>query len=113
MFKKAVKSYGAKVDVSQSRNVIRITSDRDTCCDVFKLIHRALENIYDVDVYLPPEPRSTGSPWLDEPKLLSESLIEQIEQLTGTAIRQIPRLKSKRKDDDRQVYPRNPTYTFS
>lgn len=103
MFNRVAETYGAKVDALQSRHIIRITSDRDTCCDVFKFILETLEKINGVDFYLPPEPPKGRSQFLDEPNSLKESLIQQIEELSGTIIRRIPHPTSKRKGVPRQV----------
>lgn len=102
MLRTTVKSYGAKLDLLQSHHVLRITSDRETCCDIFETIHRTLENIDSVEVDL-----------YAEPAFLNESSIKQIEQLTNTVIQRISRSMRQRKDFKRKVHLKIPTSNVS
>jgi hypothetical protein len=112
MFKKAAEAFGAKVEASRPDNIIRITSDKDTCGDMFRFIHYTLEKIRSLNISLPPEQPRSRTPWLDEPNFLSESLIQQIEQLTGTVIRRITHTKWNRKGLPRLVHPPHPDMHF-
>lgn len=111
MFNELTETCGAKVDVSRSRRIIRITSDKDTCCDAFKSILRILENIHGVNFSFPPEPHQKV-PHSDKPTLLKESLINQIERETGTIIRKIPHPTSNLKGVLTQVFLSNLVFTF-
>lgn len=103
MFNRITETYKAKVVVSRSRKIIRITSYKNTCYDIFKSIFQTLENIHSVNIYLPPEPpekllRS------DATTVLKDSLIQRIEHDTGTTIRRALPTTSKRKGGLGQVF---------
>ena len=103
MFNRTTESYGAKVDVSRSRNIIRITSSKETCCDVFNFIVRTLENIQDVQFYLPPVPQKNLLPAYTR-RILESSLIKKIEHDTGTVIQRVPHSIPKSRGKLRKVF---------
>lgn len=83
-------TYGAKVEASSRDQVIRVTSDHDTCLDILKLIIHTLGNIESSTISLPAGfkgvPQSQG-PIPD--KDTHEAIIGQVMQLTNTIIREI------------------------
>ena len=84
ILKQMSETYGAKIQASRRDQVMRVTSDHDTCLDVLKVIIFILENIRTAEI---------------EPKLLNTNLkttqhfepdttiLKQVEQLTNTAIK--------------------------
>lgn len=113
MFEKAAEAFGAKVEASRLDNVIRITSDKDTCADMFRFICYTLEKIRGLNISLPCKQPTSRTPWLDEPNFLNQSLIQQIEQLTSTVIRPINHSKWDRKGAQRLVHPTHPFHGLS
>lgn len=103
-FHRITETYGAKVDVSRSRRIIRITSYKTTCSDIFKSILQTLENIKGADFYLPSVPSKKSSPLSGEPTELEESLVKKIALDTGTIIQKVPDSTLKRKGFARQVF---------
>ena len=84
ILKQMSETYGAKIQASRHDQVMRVTSDHDTCLDVLKVIIFILENIRISEI---------------EPKLLNTDLkivqyfepdttiLKQVEQLTNTVIK--------------------------
>lgn len=102
MFNRITETYGAKVDVSQSRRLIRITSYKNICSDIFQSILQALENIKAVNFCLPCVPSKKSLP-SGAPTGLEDSLIKKIALDTGTTIERVPNSTLKRKGFVRQV----------
>lgn len=119
MFERLIETGEAKVYVSKSKHLIRITSDKETCCNVFKSIFQTLENINVVSIFLPPGPLSKGPcPHIniEVPKFI----IKQIERVTDTIICTDSPSASKKKSFrsskgmglPNQVFLYNLTFTF-
>lgn len=83
-------TYGAKVEASSRDQVIRVTSDHDTCLDILKLIIHTLGNIQVSVIDLPATmkgvPRSTNS--ASDKDSYQDAIIAQVMQLTNTIIRE-------------------------
>ena len=102
MFNRITETYGVKVDVSRFRRIIRITSYKNTCSDVFKCILQVLENIKSVNFYLPSAPSNKSLP-SGAPNRLEDSLVKKIALDTGTTIETVPDSSLNRKGFVRQV----------
>ena len=53
MFKKLSEQYSAKIDISQSQHIIRLTGDYAICSDLSKLIYFMIEKIESAELELP------------------------------------------------------------
>lgn len=111
MFKTLSEQYGAKIDISQSQHIVRLTGDYVTCSDLSKMIYYMLEKIQIVELDLPASLQEPGkdeeqdssqtqhrykakdplryksSPMAIARSILNDrSYIEHIEKLTNTLI---------------------------
>ena len=92
IFKKLSEQYGAKLDISKSQHIIRITGDYTTCSDLSKLIYVMIEKIRSADIELPPVPEGPlrykdSSLAMSRSILKDKSYIQRIEELTNTLIK--------------------------
>ncbi|MCJ1419164.1 hypothetical protein MMC32_005517 [Xylographa parallela] len=91
LFKKLSEQYSAKIDISQSQHIVRITGDYAICSDLAKLIYFMIEKIDNVDLELPTVTnimRYKNSSTTTARGVLSDrSYIEHIEKLTNTLIK--------------------------
>ena len=92
IFKKISEQYGAKLDISKSQHIIRITGDYTICSDLSKLIFFMIEKIRSADLELPPVPESPlrykdSSSAIARSILNDKSYIQRIETLTNTHIK--------------------------
>ena len=78
--------YDAKIDVSRSYAVLRVTEIVDTCGDVYKSILSVLENIRMNEVNLPLDGLSAGTGEKRE-EIPIRSLLDRVEKVTSTAIK--------------------------
>lgn len=78
--------YDAKIDVSRSHAVLRVTAEFDTCGEVFKSILYLLENIRMNEVNLSLDAISAGTGEKRE-EISIRSLLDRVEKVTSTAIK--------------------------
>ncbi|MCJ1248586.1 hypothetical protein MMC30_005804 [Trapelia coarctata] len=53
MFTRLAEQYEAKIDISQSRHIVRLTGDYATCSDLSKLIYYMIERVQSAELELP------------------------------------------------------------
>jgi len=114
VFKRLSEQYGAKIDISQSEHIVRLTGDYTTCSDLSKLISYMIEKIQSAVLELPTSLQEPGRDEKQDPSLTPHwykennplrykdssmaiarsilndiSYIEHIEKLTNTLIQTI------------------------
>ncbi|MCJ1284196.1 hypothetical protein MMC26_003527 [Xylographa opegraphella] len=91
IFKQLSEQYNAKIDISRSQHIVRITGDYAICSDLAKLIYFMIEKIESVDIELPAATnvmRYKNSSTTTARGALSDSLyVQHIEKLTNTLIK--------------------------
>ena len=91
LFKKLSEHYSAKIDISQSQHIVRITGDYAICSDLAKLIYFMIEKIESVDLELPKATNimryKNSSATTARSALNDRSYVEHIEKLTSTLIK--------------------------
>ncbi|MCJ1387698.1 hypothetical protein MMC18_000541 [Xylographa bjoerkii] len=91
LFKKLSEQYSAKIDISQSQHIVRITGDYAICSDLAKLIYFMIEKIESVDLELPAPTNvmryKNSSTATARGVLNDRSYVEHIEKLTNTLIK--------------------------
>lgn len=101
MLKGLAQKYGVKVDAALSHGIIRISGDIGTCGDIFRFLIYTLENINSVDIGLSSE-QSQHEQNLDQgQRFLNHSFRRQIEQLTSTVLKPMPRSKASAKTHEK------------
>ena len=83
MFQSLTQKYGAKIDISRSRHLIRITANFADCLEIYKLIYVTVNNISCEYVDLPPKDRLSI---LARNVLSDQNSIDQLCNLTATLI---------------------------
>ncbi|MCJ1398171.1 hypothetical protein MMC11_001368 [Xylographa trunciseda] len=91
LFTKLSEQYSAKIDVSQSKHIVRITGDYAICSDLAKLIYFMIEKIESADLELPTVDNAmryaNSSAATARGVLNDRSYVEHIEKLTSTLIK--------------------------
>ena len=91
LFKQLSEQYSAKIDISQSRHIVRITGDYAICSDLAKLIYFMIEKIESLDLELPTLTNvmryKDSSTATARSALSDRSYVEHIEKLTNTLIK--------------------------
>ncbi|MCJ1377926.1 hypothetical protein MMC17_001022 [Xylographa soralifera] len=91
LFKKLSEQYDAKIDISQSQHIVRITGDYAICSDLAKLIYFMVDKIESVDLELPVVTNlmryKNSSTTTNRGVLSDRSYVEHIEKLTNTLIK--------------------------
>ena len=78
--------YNAKIEVSKALSVIRLTSDFNTCFDLLKLIHLAIQSIRVEDVEIGSLGASTESSEENHKAFFDTMPIKELERMTNTMI---------------------------
>ncbi|MCJ1467228.1 hypothetical protein MMC07_005851 [Pseudocyphellaria aurata] len=100
--------YEAKIDVSRSYAVLRVTADFDTCGEVFKSILYLLENIHMNEITLPLDKFSFGQGAKHE-EMPIQSLLDQVAKVTSTALRPLFNVRKVNASDQKlRVYHLGP-----
>ncbi|MCJ1337840.1 hypothetical protein MMC09_003124 [Bachmanniomyces sp. S44760] len=85
--KRLSERYGAKLDVSISRSIVRFHADYATCCDMTNLLEVMLNSISYKDLDLQPLQKEKQSVMILNQAMNDWSSVEQIERLTSTILR--------------------------
>ena len=85
VLRQIAEEFNAKIDISKSLNVLRITGDLSTCISTLKLIILMQEEIACGQIDL--ETLESGADGRTRGDRLSDTLLQQIEQSTNTVIR--------------------------
>ncbi|KAL9117764.1 MAG: hypothetical protein Q9187_005693, partial [Circinaria calcarea] len=86
IFKSLAQQYDARIDVSRSHSILRLTADFPTCYDLFKLINFALDNIRQDDIDLSNLKLGSAANVDARRNLTDKSVLEDLEKLTSTHI---------------------------
>lgn len=101
MLKGLAQKYGVKVDAALPHGIIRVSGDIGTCGDIFRFLVYTLENISSLEISLP-SGQSHYEQTLDQrQRFLNQSFRSQIEQLTSTVLRPVPRSKASSETDEK------------
>lgn len=99
--------YEAKIDVSRSYAVLRVTADFDTCGEVFKSILYLLENIHINEITLSLDKLSFRQDAKHE-EMPIQSVLDQVAKVTSTALRPLFNTRKANPSDQKVISP----YTF-